>query len=1726
MPWTIPKAAHSAWTLTLLFLLFGWAWGRELPDRVAWVTELSGPAGSNLVAAGADRVFLLAGGELVCLNAADGTRIWSALSPGGYSYDPVRLEVHGKLVLCHPDSYRSMAAYRVENGVIAWTAPPAQSSCRVGDRVWLGQSERLVALNATTGQEEVSLPGGATVLMAQGTRVWFQTRDAVGVLDSATAKVVHQEPLRGRHLVAPGLLGTERELVGLTPDFKPAWRRARSQDDELHAAGRILVLVGSGRSLGLEVSSGRPLWSFNTPRRPYDLHLLGDGLAVLRGGWGADLIRLSDGRRLLRAHEVSSAAVGGNSTAVAAGDAVVELNVSGRRTFKAPGLISPCYELVEVPGCRVGDRLVVVSGGTLVALGAGPGRLVRLGTPTVSVSAQDPQLPPTLGLTVSGAFLRGASVEVTDLLSGQVVKRQQLDLRSGYAHQSKGVRLRVPGPGRYRVTARGAGQQASTEVEVSDLGILAKTTPTRIWVMVQDVLKSQPAAGVAVSVPGAGQGLTGPDGTVDFPLTPAQGLRDLKVEARRGRLALSLHLNTSVPATRHKIFLETDRPLYRPGHRVFFRGVVTSLEEGDQHLTGGLPVQVRILDSSDNKLLETTVTTDELGCFHGDMRLGDEPPLGRYRVLAEAALARGSLPFEVQEYRKPPFEVLVRPREPLTVAGQPLDFEVSAAYFFGGPVAEADVRWELYYETLYLYNDEEPGETPYRSYRSFQTQGTGKMGADGKLKVRVDSARVSDDRRYHLAVRVLGPEGREVEGGASALVSPAAFGVFLRPASWVVTRGEPLPVRVRTVDLLGRPHAARVSLQVRQGRETVQRLQVDTDASGNGKTAVRSSRSGYLDLEAEVRDGGGRRASARSWVWVTGADADWDYPDLRVIPQKITARPGERIRCLIMASKPGTVWFTVEGGSVYDSRVIRMTARTAVVDLTVKREYAPLVYLKASMPRAGGVSSDSVALKVPSEEHRLQVEVTPDRGGDFRPGATARLSVTTRAQGQPVPAELSLAVVDEALLAMRPDFTPNIYDFFHASRELAVESFHRIPQRSWVAGFQTVDAPVPVRENFQDTAYWRADVRTDAQGQASVEVPMPDNLTRWRAMARGVALPASAGQGTASLLTRLPLMVQALAPRFLVAGDRSDVLAQVLNRSETAQTVDVSLAATGARLLEPGRGNLSVERDASARMVTRVEAEPVGEAVLEATVRGAGEADAERIRLPVLPFASHRDRFDGGLLESGRSFDFELPAEALNPRLTVRVSGSPVAAIEGVLGYLAHYPYGCAEQTMSSFLPTVAASEACGRLGLPAPVERAELEKMVSAGLQTLYGYQHSDGGWGWWESDPTHPYMTGYVLFGLSRAAQAGWPVSETSLQQGRAAARSLLEHTPGTAERAYLAWSLTVAGEPPVEALQQLAARPQELDTYSRALVAWSLRRAGKVEVAAPLLAHLRSSVKEDGNQACWDASALYAYGWTDDDVEATCAVLQALLEENPADPLIPRGVAWVLGQRRGDQWKSTRDSAMAVLLLTDFAVKRGLKDSRSTLSLSLDGRALPPVEPASKETLAEVPVDRPGRHTLSLEPAAGSPIAAVHLEYWMPAVAGAILPEERGLKLDRVIRRVGQRSPLFSAVRPQELVEVELTITAPREMQYVILEDYRPAGTAAVEQEQADYRVSRREDRDEKTVFFFTTLPEGVTRIVYRQRAETPGVYQALPARAWLMYRPEVGGSSSSQRVEIAR
>jgi len=579
----------------------------------------------------------------------------------------------------------------------------------------------------------------------------------------------------------------------------------------------------------------------------------------------------------------------------------------------------------------------------------------------------------------------------------------------------------------------------------------------------------------------------------------------------------------------------------------------------------------------------------------------------------------------------------------------------------------------------------------------------------------------------------------------------------------------------------------------------------------------------------------------------------------------------------------------------------------------------------------------------------------------------------------------------------------------------------RAAQKSWEAAATPApgqEPPVQVRSDFRSTIVWMPDVKTDANGAATVKVKYPDSLTTWSATARAASTGSQFGIGNSTTRTKQPLIVRLQAPRFFVVGDQVTVSAVINNNTDQTMRVAPALQAEGLTVSgEPAP--VEVKANSETRVDWRVDVTHASEARLKVEARGGQYADAMEKRFTIFEhgiekFVSRSGKMRGDSVAIKLDIPKERRTDSTN--LTVQIAPSMATTMLDALPYLVDYPYGCTEQTMSRFLPAVITAKTLRDLGLKPEtamhkifggIEEAsaaathpngrrdlkELERMTKAGLDRLYDFQHADGGWGWWKQGESDHFMTAYVIWGLTLARQAGVEVKSDVVER----AVSFLDKELVEAENNYdaQAWMLHALAvhhnaqkNSAVSKFQETAFRNlwnnrDKLNAYTRALLALSAHNYGYREQAKTLVENLENGVKIDtqpdtsivqrGAQtsdpsvigtAHWGEDGLY-WRWSDGGVEATAFALRALLAIDPQNKLVEPVTNWLVKNRRGSQWSNTRDTAIVVLTLNDYLRTSGELQPVIGYELLVNGTAV-----TSKQITADDALSAPSKFAISRE------------------------------------------------------------------------------------------------------------------------------------------------------------
>jgi uncharacterized protein YfaS (alpha-2-macroglobulin family) len=1273
-------------------------------------------------------------------------------------------------------------------------------------------------------------------------------------------------------------------------------------------------------------------------------------------------------------------------------------------------------------------------------------------------------------------------------------------------------------------------------------------------------------------------------------------------------------------------YIYTDRPIYRPAQKVYFKGILRRLGENGYEKFAARAVDVTITDPAGTEIAKKSLPLTPRGTFNGAVDIAANAALGSYSIdvkINEKSAASSN--FEVAEYKKPEYKVKVATPRQFVPVGEKTKFTVEAKYFFGEPVKNADVAYYIYRSRYYhwWWNDGEDdgigasseeegeGDGDYYGYGDDMVdQGEGRLGADGRLEIEFQVPPSESETRwdytYRLEAQVTDPARRTIDGKASFVGTRGNVVAYAWPERYVYYQNDNARIKIKTADYEGRPVSAKVRLnfesvkygkQEKEGgyfgyvaiRTPLSSADVTTNAQGEASYDYKVPVLGSIDINVVVDEGGRKVLSDGGYIYVTDRNNGWadaagrDYESIKIIPDKKSYKVGEKARVLAMLpTDKAHLLVTTELARVMETRHVYAEGRAVTFDVEIKENYSPNFYLNISYVKDGQMYDNSKSITVPARDKFLQIEILPDKK-QYQPRDPASYTVIARnADGSPASGvEVSLGVVDEAIYSIRPDTSGDIRRAFYGTRYAKVTTsfssqysftgysgkkameLAQVKRPYQLADFKNENqyAEPTIRKDFKDTAFWQPDVVTGADGRATVQFNLPDNLTTWRATARAVSADLKVGSKVDKVLSRKNLILRLETPRFLTEGDVVTVSGIVHNYLDADKATQIELNVTGANLLDQAQRTVTVAKQGEHRIDWRVSATQTGEVKLLATAKTNTESDGIELPVPVVPVGVKRTTGGAAAISKEsdeQTFSLDLPPNANAQARSLRIEAAPSIAgsLFGALDYLTGYPYGCTEQTMSSFLPNIIVAQTLKDVKSASIRATNDLPKKVQRGLDRLYDFQHSDGGWGWWKDDKTDPFMTAYVVDGLNMARRAGFGINDYRLNLARGKIKQMLD--AGKLEdgrlidpesRAYLVYAYYASGDADARHLNDLLAKRSELQPYGQALLALSLKLRGDQNRAAQVAGELERAAIASTFDAHWESKRRPMLDFVEVvDIEATALSLKALAHINPNSELLPKAARWLVGNRRnGYYWDSTKHTAFAIYGLTDYIKVSKELSADYTVEVYLNdeqilAKRVTAAEAASGQTFVyERKGEALGGANLVKVVKRGKGVlyASATLDYYtkdenMAAQSTPNLSITREYLRLAVDEEAGQWTirPLEGELRSGDLIVARLKLKGARG-QYMMIEDPIPAGCEQIERVSGinlDYTDGRwsdwyssREFRDQRTVFFADYF-DGDTTFQYAMRVQVPGDFKVAPARAELMYQPTVQANTANVKLRI--
>jgi uncharacterized protein YfaS (alpha-2-macroglobulin family) len=811
---------------------------------------------------------------------------------------------------------------------------------------------------------------------------------------------------------------------------------------------------------------------------------------------------------------------------------------------------------------------------------------------------------------------------------------------------------------------------------------------------------------------------------------------------------------------------------------------------------------------------------------------------------------------------------------------------------------------------------------------------------------------------------------------------------------------------------------------------------------------------------------------------------------------------------------------------------------------------------QTDLPERPAYATGQLNLQVPPISRTLRVDAIPQEAR-LEPGGKTTLAVTVAdANGDPVQdAELAIVVVDESILALSNYQLADPVAVFYTGRGTGVSAHHSranlllvnpllLTQMAQEESFGGADGmarstampapmaaapageameesamafdmameaeapaaepgtPIRVRTNFDPLALFAPEVRTDANGEATVEVMLPDNLTRYRIMVVAVGDGKFFGSGESNLTARLPLMVRPSAPRFLNFGDRFELPVVLQNQTDDPMTVDVAVQATNADLMDESAIAVDVGDAAGVRVTIpandRVEVRfptttaKAGTARFQLAGVSGGYADAAEVSLPVYTpatteaFAVYGEVAESDSDDTGSVLQPVLPPDNVIPiygGLEVAMSSTAVQALTDAYLYLIDYPFLCSEQIASRMLGVAALRDVLSAFDAPSLPSAETINSFMERDIQTLQTLQAYNGGFSIWrQGGEIWPYHSVHVAHALARARMKDYAVPQEMISRSLDYLRNIESHIPGWYSQktrdSLVAYSLYVrkllGDYDAVKARQLVDSRG--LDNLSLESIGWLLYVMAGDSASQPQIELIRRYLN---NRVAETAGAAnFVDGYEDGEYlllhsnrRTDAVILEALMADQPNSDLIPKVVRGLLAHRDKGRWSNTQENVWVLLALDgyfnryeaqtpDFVARVWLGDQyagsqefrgRSTETVNLD-IPMPIVQDSREDAAADgtVPLILQKEGDGRLYYRLGMRYAPTDL---------SLDPADHGFTVERTYEAVDDPADVTQdedgvwQVKAGARVRIRVTMVAPSRRYHVALIDPLPAGLEAL-------------------------------------------------------------------------
>lgn len=659
----------------------------------------------------------------------------------------------------------------------------------------------------------------------------------------------------------------------------------------------------------------------------------------------------------------------------------------------------------------------------------------------------------------------------------------------------------------------------SSTDNLTDVGLTFKTSPENILLWATSLETGLPLANLAVELRDKTNNILWSGSTDMHGLARAPGWKKLEVadlprwgaptlyafvSSPGGDGVISTELTDGMEPWRFNIsystqneplraHLFTERGVYRPGEKIYIKGVVRENRLNGLSIPQALTGNLTVYDATNTQIFTQPVTVSkDMGTFDASFDLPASARTGSWEAVFTPQLKGSEDPrststyFRVETAKEAAFKITLQPQQADYIAGDMAHFHAAVNYQFGAPVSKAPAQWTLrrqlawfspkgfddyIFTPYFLHEDEYEQNGSLLASLSNQTDDRGAVSFEAKLPS------LTGPITAFAQVGVQSPARQDLFARTSVTVHPASFYLGAKLPKELAEAGQPVTAHIRAVTTQGAPARASVTAQIRKrewhsvrkvglaGRlewvHEKEELELPSQSFEVPEAGTLFSftpqQSGNYYITLTSTDEAGRRVQGGFDVTVYGKGGPgWKQNDediLTLKQDKTTYRPGEKARIHVQSPyDTATALVTVEREGILDVWTTTLKGGADYIEVPIKPNYLPNVYVSVVLVKgrsAAPLSQEGVDLGKPQGKLgyvNLEVEPASKRLSvgvqtaktNYRPGDEVTVQLTTKLGKKGVPAEVTVFAVDEGILALSDYKTPDLFAAFYGTMPLGV----------------------------------------------------------------------------------------------------------------------------------------------------------------------------------------------------------------------------------------------------------------------------------------------------------------------------------------------------------------------------------------------------------------------------------------------------------------------------------------------------------------------------------------------------------------------------------------------------------------------------------------------------------------------------------------------------------------